>query len=162
MLIIGHTAIGLATGLLIPNPVAAFVVGVVSHHAADAIPHFDPGTYLMNRPRQSRRPKDYRLRDWLFIGIDVILTVSLLGWFFPALPVDRWGSIAAGILGANFPDLVHNVPFWSPSLRRFAPIKWWQEKIHWQYQSTVTPRYWYLGTLSQLVVIGLVVWLVFN
>lgn len=160
MLIVGHTAIGLATGLLIPNPVGAFMAGVVSHHIADAIPHFDPGTFLLDRPRQPRGPADYQLRDWLFVALDVALTIILLINLYAYLPTDRFGSIAAGILGANLPDLVHNVPFWSPALRRFGWIRWWQEKIHWKYHSTVPPRRWYVGLATQLVTLGAVIWLV--
>lgn len=160
MLIIGHTALGIVTGLLIDNPVAAFGVGLVSHHVADATPHFDPGSFYTHEPWRPMTIQDYVRRDLVFVGLDLFLTLVLLVVLYPRLPSDRIPSLFAGVVGANLPDFVHNVPFWGPYLRRFGWIAWWQDAIHRRFQSTVPARIWYLGLMPQVLVIGFTIWLI--
>lgn len=160
MMIFGHTALGIATGLLIPNPLAAFAVGVVSHHIADALPHYDPGSYLDPEFRQANPIHIWTGRDWLMVGIDIVVTLVMMGIFMTVVPLDYWNSIAAGIVGANFPDMVHHVPWWNRPLRKISWINWWFEKIHRRYQWTLPLNQWPLGIATQLAAVGLATYLV--
>ncbi len=158
MLAVGHTAIGIAIGLAVPEPVAAFGLGVFSHHLADTVPHFDPGSFLLDKPWHPRSTKEYTARDWIFVSIDAVLTLGLLIGAFVILPVERRLAVGAAILGALLPDLVHNIPFWSPGLRKITWIRGWQDHIHRRFQITVPARHWLFGSATQVVPIGLVVW----
>lgn len=160
MLIVGHTAIGIATGLLVPQPAAAFALGVLSHHLADLTPHFDAGSFMKPRELADIEPLEYGLREWLFVIIDVALTITLVALLANHVPVSRWGAVFFGMLGANLPDLVHHVPFWNKPLRKIGWIKYWHDQIHYKYHSTVPARLWYVGVATQLTVILVTIWLV--
>lgn len=160
MLIVGHTAIGIGIGLVTREPVAAFAAGVVSHHLADMVPHFDPGSYMLKVPWRPRGARDYEARDWLFIAIDLVATFAFLAWLVPQVEPSLWWAVGWGVLGANLPDIVHNVPFWGIRLRQIGWIRWWQEEIHRKYHWTVNPRLWHVGLATQILVMWLAVWLV--
>ncbi len=159
-MIIGHTAIGVATGLALSNPLTAFGVGLVSHHVADYIPHFDPGSFYTGQPWRLKTAREYSRVDWLIVSADVILTMALLVFFVQHMRAEQTLAVVAGVVGANFPDLVHNVPFWNKQTRKIGWIRWWQDAIHRKYQTTVPARWWYWGVATQLVTIGLVTWYV--
>lgn len=160
MLMIGHTAIGIATGLLIPDPIAAFFVGIVSHHLADWVPHFDPGSFIPPEERKKHLIHVWTKRDALIVIIDLVLTASLLWYALRHLPQRVWVNLGAGVVGANFPDLVHNVPFWNRQTRKIAWIRWWQDNIHRKYQSTIALSLWYLGLIPQVAVVVWAIWLI--
>lgn len=160
MLAVGHTAIGIAVGLAVREPAAAFALGMLSHHAADAVPHFDPGSFLLHEPWRPRGAGEYQRRDWLIVGVDAVLTLMLLFGLVQVIPAERWLAVLAAVFGAIFPDLVHNVPFWGPHLRKIGWIRWWQDAIHRRFQWTVPTRQWVLGTITQLATIAFVVWYV--
>ena len=158
MMAVGHTAIGVAIGLAVPNPYLAFGIGVISHHVADAVPHFDPGSFLLDQPWHMRTAREFSRRDWLMVAIDAVLSLILLLGTFIYLPSERWMAVSAGVFGALLPDLVHNVPFWSGKLRKISWIAWWQDHIHRRFQWTVPARSWPLGLGTQFVTISLAIW----
>ena len=162
MLAVGHTAIGVAIGLGVTNPLAAFGLGVISHHIADAVPHFDPGSYLLDQPWRPRSARELTVRDWIFVSIDFFLSLILLLVVYTHLPADRWLSVGAGILGALLPDLIHNVPFWGPKLRTIGWIRWWLDNIHRRFQWTLPSRLWMVGVAIQVVTVALVLWYLFT
>lgn len=160
MMMVGHTAIGATIGLLVPAPVAAFLIGVVSHHVADWVPHFDIGSFMTKEVREKVAFPPLGLRDWFVIGLDILLTIVLLTYLAGQLPLERTTSIAAGIFGANLPDIVHNVPFWSNGLaNKVGWIRWWRDAIHRTYQSPVELSNWVLGISTQVFVIIVALWM---
>ena len=162
MLLVAHTALGIGTGLLIDNPVLAFLVGIITHHLADATPHYDPGSHMPKDDWQAHPIHKMTRFDWQFVSLDVVLTISLLFIYVGRLGFSHWPSLVAGIIGANFPDLIHNVPFWNRRLRQISWIRWWQDHIHRRFHWTVPARQWYIGVATQLVVLILVSWLVYR
>lgn len=158
MMIVGHTAIGVATGLALSNPVAAFAVGVVSHHIADYIPHFDPGSFYTGQPWRLRTAREYSSIDWLIVTVDVLLTIALVVFLAQSISPDQTSAVVGGVLGANLPDLVHNVPFWNKQTRKIGWIRWWQDNIHRRFQTTVPLSHWQFGVATQVVTIALVTW----
>ena len=123
MLIIGHTAIGVGIGLLAPNPAVAFVLGVVSHHLADWTPHFDPGSFYPEDVRKSKAIHTWNQRDYIFVAIDMMLTIVMVALFIPHLPAAKTTSIIAATFGALLPDILHNIPFWNKQLRQNSFIR---------------------------------------
>lgn len=160
MLIIGHTALGIATGLLVSNPFAAFAVGVISHHVADAIPHYDPRSHVPLAIRKAQPIHIWTSRDVVIVAIDLLATLIMLGVFMTIVPFSYLPSIAAGIVGANLPDMLHNVPFWNRQLREIGWIRWWQDQIHRKLQWTLPAQLWYIGIATQAAVLAVTIWLV--
>ncbi len=161
MLMIGHTAIGVATGLFIPNPIAAFFLGIVTHHLADWVPHFDQGSF-MDFEEWKRTPIRSKLtkRDIMLLSVDIFLNVALVGYAFSQVAQAHWTAVAAGIVGANLPDLVHNIPLWNKRTRQIRWIRWWQDNIHRRFHSPISLSMWYFGVAPQLIVIGVAIWAV--
>jgi hypothetical protein len=90
MLVTNHVLSGATIGSLIARPVPAFAVGVASHFALDAIPHWgdaEPGAFL-----------PVAIRD----GLTGLAAVATLG--MAAHPQRRW-AVLAGMAGAALPDL---------------------------------------------------------
>jgi len=83
MLSLTHASAGALAGEFIPNPILAFVAGVVIHLAMDKIPHFWPA-----------ENKD----QGKVIISDTILSVAFLSGLL-LLPDTRTPSVIAGALG---------------------------------------------------------------
>lgn len=123
-------AIGLAVGYAIPNPViaipAAFIVGVISHHAFDMIVHTDPGSF-----REGGDSGPAKKREMLFAFPDNLVgALIVLFVFFTREP--SWPMLF-GAAGANMPDVWHNVPYWSDFTRHKILPTYFKlhEKFHW-------------------------------
>jgi len=114
MLTIAHTALGISTGILLDNPAAAFAVGILTHHLADALPHFDPRSYIPAEVRRANPIHVWTARDVVFVSIDIALTLVMMGIFMAIVPTVRWPAIAAGTDAAclvqDRPALAGRVP----------------------------------------------------
>jgi hypothetical protein len=91
MLVTNHVLSGALIGYALPHPVASFVVGVVSHLALDAVPHWG-----VRRPIQQMM--HVAVPDGL-VGLAAMAAVTL-----SAEPRDR-ARVLAGMAGAAFLDL---------------------------------------------------------
>jgi len=102
MFVCNHALAGAAIGLVLPaNPAAALALGVASHLALDAVPHW--GLEI---------PKDHPDRKAAFFKVakkDGCLCCALIGGILLATPGPRRISTAAGIFGALLPDLEHPI-----------------------------------------------------
>jgi len=141
-----HIAIGSAVGYLFRNPAAGFVAGVLSHHIIDQVPHSDGGSLNVN-------VKDFASdkRILAIVGFDLILMIIIayfiyqLRGFHPA--------IIAGAIGGALPDLIDNMPFWTPKLRKIYPFSAYH-RFHEKFHFTIEEkRFFWLGILSQILLI---------
>jgi hypothetical protein len=117
MILASHAIAGAAIGRLTKNPILAFLLGLASHFALDAIPHWQyelkSRTYSDDTLAEDMALDGKFARDIIFIGADFFLGIflSLLafgGWnemFDPSAP------IIAGIIGGVLPDAMQFV-FW--------------------------------------------------
>lgn len=95
-----HTCAGAIIGRFSPNPVIAFVLGIISHFIMDLIPHGDLKIY--DRYKRGRYVR-HALAITLLDGIGAIYIAMLI-----LIGNNRFGSeinIAAGIAGAILPDV---------------------------------------------------------
>jgi hypothetical protein len=91
MLVTNHVLSGALIGAAVKRPPAAFALGVVSHFALDAVPHWgDWGS--------RRRFLRVAVRDGL-TGLAVIGALAAVS------PPERRPAVLAGIAGAVLPDL---------------------------------------------------------
>ena len=90
MLVTNHVLAGALIGTASPGPVSAFTIGVASHFAMDAIPHWgDVGD----------------LRDVLPVAVaDGLVGLTALLLVAASSPRARRTRVVAGMLGAAFPD----------------------------------------------------------
>jgi hypothetical protein len=88
VLITNHVAQGAVIGAVAPGPVSAFVAGVASHFAADAMPHWGVEEY----------------DDFLRVAyVDGTVGLATLVWL-AGTSSPRRVKVLAGMLGACLPD----------------------------------------------------------
>jgi hypothetical protein len=89
VLLTNHVLAGALIGNAAPGPVSAFALGVASHFAMDAVPHWG----------------GYKIRDVLHIAVaDGLIGASVLLLVARATPRERLPRMVAGMLGAASPD----------------------------------------------------------
>jgi hypothetical protein len=89
VLITNHVLAGALVGAASRGPVSAFLVGVASHFAMDAVPHWG----------------GYQLREVLPVAVvDGLVGATALTLVAAAVPRERRARVVAGMLGAAFPD----------------------------------------------------------
>jgi hypothetical protein len=87
VLITNHVLSGALVGAVAPGPASAFVVGVASHFVLDTVPHWgDEATFLK------------------VAVVDGLVGLATMGAVARATPAPRRARVAAGMLGACFPD----------------------------------------------------------
>lgn len=89
MLITNHVIAGAAVGMVSRTPGGAFGLGLLSHAAMDALPHWgteDEETFLR------------------VAVVDGLVGLGVLGYLAVAAPRARRTRVVAGMLGACFPD----------------------------------------------------------
>ena len=90
MLLTNHVLAGAAIGALVRRPAPAYLLGVGSHFAMDAIPHWG-------------QPRD-RAHWWRVAVTDGLTGMAVLGAVAAAADPDRRAAVVAGALGAATPD----------------------------------------------------------
>ena len=90
MLFTSHLLAGAAIGGVLPNPVAAGVVGFGSHVAMDVVPHWG-----------DRRPE----RFLAVARVDGLTALALAGTALAVAPPPRRPAVLAGMVGAGLLDL---------------------------------------------------------
>lgn len=111
MLLTNHVLSGALIGALARRPVPAFAMGVASHFALDAVPHWgDWGSR----------------RRFLRVAVcDGLISLAAAGAVAAISPADRRPAVVAGMAGAALPDLDKPTIMWlgwSPfprAVRRF-------------------------------------------
>ena len=148
-----HMIVGAIIGDLIQNCPLAFLAGMGSHFIFDAIPHLEQSVFMKKEDVENFRLSKKML---IFEFFEVFVGLLLVFWIF--FIKDRNLAILWGALGAIFPDLIDNVPFWSLSLRRlpvFKQFHWFHSRIH----SPLKKKYWIFGVPVYIIIIGIAVWI---
>jgi hypothetical protein len=98
VLLTNHVLSGALIGALARRPLPAFAVGVASHFALDAVPHWgDWGSR----------------RRYLRVAVaDGLVSLAVAGAFAAASPADRRLTVLAGMAGAALPDLDKPTVMW--------------------------------------------------
>ena len=97
MLVTNHVLSGAAIGAVVRRPVPAFVLGVASHFALDAVPHWG----------------QFQGRGFLKVAVpDGLAGLAVMGAMTAIAPADRRAAVAAGMAGAAFPDLDKPSTLW--------------------------------------------------
>jgi hypothetical protein len=101
-----HAIVGGAIASFMPGqPVLAFVIGVASHFAIDAIPHVDYPLHSISVKRSA--PSALTLNWWLvqdlgLIALDACVGLAIVLWLYASPGAAT--AVLAGALGAMLPD----------------------------------------------------------
>jgi hypothetical protein len=91
MLVTNHVLSGAVIGAIVRRPVPAFALGVASHFALDATPHWG---------------KFGRGRRYLTVAVpDGLVGLAVMGTMTALTPRERRASVLAAMAGAALPDL---------------------------------------------------------
>jgi hypothetical protein len=150
MTFLTHVAVGSAVGLATKNPYLGFAAGVVSHHVMDIIPHSDPGS--LGASAKNILKKENRI-GLIWAASDAM--VGAVFFVFILLKFNFESAVLWGMIGAVLPDLIDNSPLWSPPLRQIFPFNYYH-RFHEKFHFTISAKnYFWLGVLTQLVLIYL-------
>ena len=149
MLVTSHLLVGAVIGSLFSSWPPVVVIAFFSHFVLDAIPHTESSTFRPIAERSSIKKIDY-----LIALIDFIFGFLILGLIF-----FRKGDYFLPFLGAIFaivPDL-DNLSF----LYRYfqnLPIFKQLYQVHIFLHFDLKTKYWPIGIVTQLIIIGVVIW----
>ncbi|MBU0531448.1 MAG: hypothetical protein ABIG32_03185 [Candidatus Uhrbacteria bacterium] len=101
MTITTHATVGTLIGYSIGNPVAGFILGIISHYVLDLIPH---GDYLINV--EFRKTKKKIKRAIAYGTIDAVTAIFLILWIVNWKDFSGMQAISWAIAGAVLPDLM--------------------------------------------------------
>ena len=158
MMITPHILVGAAIGVASGEPVVAFIGGVVSHFALDAIRHTDPGTWHF----EDAFPYKVDERDLTVAFADMALAIFLTLYLAGTAPLIAAAPIA-GMVGGVLPDVVGVAPLFFPRLASVPVLNRYyafNEKV--QAKATAKPSEWILGVLTQLATCGVAIWFLMN
>ncbi|GIW67342.1 MAG: hypothetical protein KatS3mg096_210 [Candidatus Parcubacteria bacterium] len=79
----------------------AFLIGFVSHHLSDYLPHLDLNIFFKNY----QTIKDWDVKIWLLVVIEFIIFVLFTFYFIGKLDFNLQKIAVIGGLGAIFPDI---------------------------------------------------------
>lgn len=151
MTIAPHLLAGSAAAAAITtNLPVAFLIGFFLHFIFDAIPHFDPGTVFKISDDEN---KPWPLWIYIFVMVEFVVIWAIVILLFKNRP--DFAIIMAGGLGGIAVDVLDNNPF--RFMRTWPIIKqihFVHEKLHYD----LDRRYWYVGLLTQFIVIGGSLW----
>ena len=98
MLLTNHVLSGALIGAVTRRPAAAFAVGVASHFALDAVPHW--GDWASTR-------------HFLRVAVpDGLLSLAAMGAITALAPAERRPAVLAGMTGAALPDIDKPAKLW--------------------------------------------------
>ncbi len=150
-----HTIVGAAVGSVTGNSGVAFLLGFLSHHLLDALPHID----LNNFYHEANVDRRYNRLDYLVIGLDALVAVLVL-WVFFRFGSHGGGGYWWGALGGITPDLIDNHP-WRQITRQWPLLKQYHRFHHWFHLPTkFQTKYFALAMTVQILVVLLgIFWL---
>lgn len=116
MLSTPHLLVGAAIGSTVGGLPGAFAFGLLSHLLLDAVPHTDLDLL------EEKHPKKIMPADYAAVTLDIVVGMVMVFYFaFSENHIPQ--HVIMGAFGGITPDLVGNVPFWSPMLTSVPVIK---------------------------------------
>ncbi len=160
MLFTSHAIAGAALGATTGNPYTAILLGFISHHVLDAVPHFDQGTFYKQQTgpnylnSRSIEHPDFKFstRDWIVLFLDWSVSAILFAVIFVYSPANLSVAIF-GALGGLLPDIIDSSPLWSKKLREKMLIVSKYHKFHEFFHWTIVKDSIFLGLATQVIVV---------
>ena len=145
-----HTVIGAAIGSLIGNPLAGFILGMLSHFLVDMIPHGDIELYDLFRKRKKRAlPVAY-------VSIDYTIALVFALFLFPGgATAEVRSAFAWGVAGSVLPDILVGLSdiFKHQTLHAFRKFHFFFHDLFSRRYGDVRLRYALAGQLMFIFVV---------
>ena len=165
MLFTTHSVLGATLGVATGDPKTGFILGFLSHHLIDAMPHFDQGsfyvlkggpTYIKSVEKKEIEVNGYEesfgKREWIMFFIDVSIAAILFLIIFHTHPPKEWLSIIAGAIGGLLPDIIDSSPLWSEKLRAKIKLVNYYHRFHSFFHWTVGKENFFWELLTQFII----------
>lgn len=141
-----HVAVGAAVGYLSKNPALGFAAGFISHHLIDAVPHTDGGSLNVF---VGNFAKDKRILT--IVAVDMIILLGIAWLAFGLHGFNQ--NMIWGMFGGALPDLIDNMPFWAPKLRKVFPTNYYHRLHEFLHFTITNQKYFLVGILTQVILI---------
>lgn len=172
MLSVPHVVLGAALGQAVSEVpgagLIAFGLGWASHYLLDSLPHWERlvgahGPDFDTKTPVREWPKSYLIQAVL----DVVIAALLIGYLIWRVPHGDqfWQNpVFWGAIGAVFPDLLDNIPFWN---RRLSNLPFFKQQrfLHYYFHITEASQQHlpkYTGLVTQVVVFIFSMWLLLS
>jgi len=153
MLATPHLLIGAVIGSIFSSWPPVVIIAFLSHYILDAIPHTEVSTF---RPIKERKDlHSVRSIDYIAAAIDIVLGLILVIYL-----TLRSGEYSLPLLGAFIavaPD-IDNFPLWYRSTCNWPVFKQLYQ-FHRAIHFDLPTKYWLIGIIAQLIIIGAAIWL---
>jgi hypothetical protein len=153
MILSTHAVVGGAIASFIPDhPVLAFVIGIASHFAIDAIPHVDYRLRSISVKRSAASALTlnwFLVSDLSLIALDACLGLAIVLWLYASPGATT--AVLAGAFGGMLPDPLQVLQKLYPR----EPLRSLQRFHGWMH--TKRKLSWALGVSSQLSFVALVI-----
>lgn len=160
MLFSTHAIVGAAVGIMAQDPVWGFAAGFISHHVLDALPHFDQGSFYIEKSaapylrRGAGVPHhNFSRRDWIILFADWIVSGTVFIFLLMTLRAGPAEYIIAGALGGLSPDIIDSSPLWSKKLRAKIRAVLEYHRFHSYFHWTVARKNMPLGLITQIFLV---------
>lgn len=100
-----HFFVGSALGLLTKNYFYAFLIGFISHHVTDRLPHLDINIFRFSKNKDYKTIKDWDLNIWILVLSEFLFFLILTFYFIGNFDIKFQKLSLIGGLGAIFPDI---------------------------------------------------------
>jgi hypothetical protein len=148
MLATPHILTGAIIGILLSSIPAIIVIAFLSHFVLDAIPHTEVSTF---RPIELRNdPRSVKSIDYVVVAIDIILGIGIVIYL-----LTRRENFLLPMVGIFFAEIIDidNLPWWQYHISRLPIVKQLSHFHSWIHFDLKT-KYWLVGVIVQLIIIG--------
>lgn len=161
-----HSIVGAAVGIATKNPAIGFAAGILTHHAMDAIPHYDQGSLYTLKSniaylgiKRGEAPHfSFSKRDWIILLGDFAIGGIAILLLLLNFPQEFWIPLLAGVLGCLLPDIIDSSPLWSEKLRSKSRVVMYYHGFHSFFHWTAARDQAVLGLTTQIALITISLW----
>lgn len=153
MLIAPHIIVGAVVGNYVDSVFWVIVLSVLSHFILDAIPHYDSGTI-----HSGEKEVVFDKRDWALESLDFV--VSLIVFIYAYNVTHGNWLVIIGMLATFLVDVfdkiflirIKNGKLTFAIKSKNSVIKFLNE-IHKKVNFKLEPKYWYIGVITQVIIL---------
>lgn len=135
------------------HPLVAFLIGVASHYASDAIPHWHYPTRTLPKEHEEKMGWTWRgdtrtrIGDFLRFALDGAAGAAIVVLAAPPATAAAWWWISAAACGSILPDALQGIYF--AGARFLAPHQIFHDRLHTGIKLDAYPR---IGIPFQLAI----------
>jgi hypothetical protein len=152
MLATPHILTGAVIGILLSSIPAIIIIVFLSHFVLDTIPHTEVSTFRSIEERND--PHSVKSIDYIVAAIDIILGIGIAIYLLV-----RQENFFLPMIGIFFAEIIDidNLPWWQYHIS-CLPIAKQLSHFHSWIHFDLKTKYWPVGIITQLIIIGVAIW----